>query len=125
MNSTPITIAGNTADAPELRYTPTGKATARMRVATASRYQDSTGVWVDGATSWHTVLVWGAMAENLAESAGKGTRVVVHGRLEQREYETDAGEKRTTWEVTADEVGISLRHATARPTKTTRATQDA
>lgn len=96
-----------------------------MRVAAASRYQDSTGTWVDGATSWHTVLVWGALAENLAESVGKGTRVVVHGRLEQREYQTEAGEKRSTWEVTADEVGISLRHATARPVKTTRAVQDA
>lgn len=123
MNTTPITIAGHTADAPELRFTPSGRAHARVRVAVTSRHQDTNGTWVDGTTSWYNVNVWGAMAENLAESIGKGDRVVVHGRQEQRQYETETGEKRTTWEITADEIGPSLRHATTnRPIRATRAT---
>jgi single-strand DNA-binding protein len=120
MNTIQITIAGHTSDAPEVRFTPNGKANARMRVAVNSRYQDNTGTWVDGPTSWYTVLAWGQLAENVAESISKGDRVLVHGRLEQRDYETEAGEKRSVWELTADEIGISLRHATAQPTKTTR-----
>jgi single-strand DNA-binding protein len=123
MNSIQITIAGHTSDAPEVRFTPNGRANARMRVAVNSRYQDTTGTWVDGATSWYTVLAWGQLAENVAESIGKGDRIMVHGRFEQRDYETEAGEKRSVWELTADEIGISLRLATAQPTKTsTRAT---
>ncbi len=120
MNTTPITIAGNAADIPELRFTPAGKATARLRVAVTSRYQDSTGAWTDGATSWHTVILWGTAAENAVESIAKGDRVIVHGRLEQRDYQTEAGDRRTTWEITAEEIGVSLRYATAKPVKITR-----
>lgn len=114
MNSTPITIAGNLTGEPELRFTPGGKASVRMRMAVNSRYQDITGAWVEGATSWHSVVAWGPFAEYIANSLTKGERVVVHGRLEQREYATEAGERRTAWEITADEVGLSLRHAGAR-----------
>lgn len=124
MNTTTVTIAGNTADAPELRFTDSGRPVAKLRVAVNSRYQDNAGQWVDGPTSWHTVVAWGPLAENLAESVDKGDRVVVHGRLEQRPYETEDGEKRHAWEITADEIGVSLRHATARPTKTQRTSQD-
>lgn len=113
MNSTPITVAGNLADEPELRFTPGGKASTRMRIAVNARYQDTAGTWVDGATSWHTVISWGPLAENLATSVRRGDRVLVHGRLDQREYATEAGERRSIWEITADEVGLSLRHAPA------------
>jgi single-strand DNA-binding protein len=110
MNTTVITFAGHLADAPELRFTPAGRAVARVRVAVNSRYQNSDGAWVDGTTTWHTVQAWGALAEHLAESVRKGDRVLVHGRLEQRQYLSETGETRTTWEVTAEEVGLSLRH---------------
>ena len=117
MNATVITFAGHLADSPELRFTPSGRAVARVRVAVNTRYQNQAGEWVDGTTSWHTVQAWGALAEHLAESVGKGDRVLVHGRLEQREYETEAGEKRTAWEVTAEEIGLSLRHTAAESAK--------
>lgn len=120
MNVTALTIAGNTADVPEIRFTEAGRPVARVRVAVNSRYQDTGGQWVDGPTSWHNVTAWGALAENLAESVGRGDRIVVHGRLEQRTYETESGEQRHTWEITADEIGVSLRHATAKPAKTAR-----
>lgn len=126
-NATMITIAGNLADAPELKVTPNGKATSRMRVAVDSRHRDATGEWVDGATAWYTVIAWDHLAENLTEQLAKGDRVLVHGRLEQREWTTEAGEIRTIWEVTAEDAGPSLRmpaHATtpnrqapARPTR--------
>lgn len=117
MNNILITIAGHTAEAPEVRFTPSGKATARMRVAVNSRYQDGAGEWVEAGTSWHTVIAWGQLAENAAVSIAKGDRVLVHGRLEQRDYETDAGDKRTVWELTADEIGLSLRHTAAQTAK--------
>jgi single-strand DNA-binding protein len=117
--STKITIAGNCADAPELRFTTDGKATARVRVAVNHRYQNTSGDWVDGPVSWHTVLAWGSLAENLVSSVDKGDRVVVHGRLAQRDYTTESGEKRSVWEVTAEDVGLSLRHAPAPATRVT------
>jgi single-strand DNA-binding protein len=117
MNSTLITISGNCADAPELRFTPDGKATARMRVAVSERYQNATGTWVEGATSWHTVLAWGKLAEHAVDSISKGDRVTVHGRLAQRDYTTEAGERRTVWELTAEDIGLSLRHVSASPRK--------
>jgi single-strand DNA-binding protein len=117
MNATVITFAGHLADVPELRFTPSGRPVAKVRVAVNTRYQNSDGAWVDGTTSWHTVQAWGALAEHLAESVTKGDRVLVHGRLEQREYTTEAGEKRTAWEVTAEEIGLSLRHTAAETTK--------
>jgi single-strand DNA-binding protein len=117
MNATVVTFAGHLADAPELRFTPNGRAVAKVRVAVNERYQNSTGDWVDGNTSWYTVQAWGALAEHLAESVGKGDRVLVHGRLGQRPYETETGEKRHAWEVTAEEIGLSLRHTSAESTK--------
>lgn len=117
MNSTPITICGNCSDAPELRFTPDGKATARMRVAVTERYPNTAGTWVEGPTSWHTVLAWGRLAEHAVDSISKGDRVIVHGRLAQREYTTDAGERRTVWELTAEDIGLSLRHLSASPRK--------
>lgn len=119
MNSTQITITGNLAEGAELGYSPAGKASARVRIAVNTRYRSSAGEWVDGATSWYTVIAWGRLAENLAASAGKGERVIVHGRLDQREYTTDAGERRTVWEVTAEDVGLSLRHTGARAERAT------
>lgn len=117
MNSTVITFAGHLADTPELRLTPSGRAVAKVRVAVNSRYQNGDGAWIDGATSWHTVQAWGALAEHLAASVAKGDRVLVHGRLEQRQYLSENGESRTTWEVTAEETGLSLRHTSAGTAK--------
>ena len=117
MNATIVTFAGCLADAPEVRFTPNGRAVARVRVAVNSRFQNGDGAWVDGTTSWHAVQAWGALAEHLAESVAKGDRVLVHGRLEQRDYETENGDKRTTWEVTAEEIGLSLRHTSAGSAK--------
>lgn len=114
MNATQITITGNLAEDPQLNFTPTGKATARLRVAVNPRYQNNTGEWVDGATSWYTVIAWGALAENVAESVTKGQRAVVTGRFDQREYTNETGEKRTVWELTAEDIGLSLRHTSAR-----------
>jgi single-strand DNA-binding protein len=117
MNATIVTFAGHVADSPELRFTPNGRAVAKARVAVNERYQNGAGDWVDGATSWYTVIAWGQLGEHLAESVAKGDRVLVHGRLAQRPYETEAGEKRTAWDVTADEIGLSLRHTAAETAK--------
>jgi single-strand DNA-binding protein len=108
-NATMITFSGNLADAPELKVTPNGKATARMRVAVDSRRRDAAGEWVDGTTTWYTVITWDHLAENLAENLGKGDRVLVQGRLEAREWDGDDGAKHTVWEVTAEDAGPSLR----------------
>lgn len=110
MNETQVTIAGNLGEDPELRITSSGKATARMRVAVTDRRQNNTGEWIDGNTSWHTVLAWGKLAEHAVETLTKGQRVLVHGRLAQREWAGENGEKRSTWEITAEEIGPSLRH---------------
>ena len=117
MNSTLVTFAGHLADVPELRFTPSGRPVAKVRVAVNTRYQNGDGTWVDGTTSWHTVQAWGALAEHLAESVAKGDRILVHGRLEQRQYLAETGETRTSWEVTAEEIGLSLRHTAAETTK--------
>jgi single-strand DNA-binding protein len=128
MNTTTITFAGNLTADPELRFSPTGKAITKLRVAVQSRRpkHDGTG-WEDGPTTFHNVTIWGTTAENTAESLTRGDRVIVVGRLEQRGYQTDAGEQRTAWDVTADEIGASMRYATARPTKASRSsgTEDA
>jgi len=121
MNTTTVTFAGNLTADPELRFGAAGKAIAKLRVAVQARRpkQDGNG-WEDGTTTFHNVTVWGTPAEHVAESLGRGDRVVVIGRLEQHSYQTDAGEQRIAWDVTADEIGASLRYATARPTKTSR-----
>src|SRR6266566_8469130 len=118
---TQITIAGNLVDDPELRYTPTGQAVAKFRVASTPRYRDSaSGEWKDGDSLFLTCNVWRQAAENVAESLQRGMRVVVQGRLRQRSYETREGEKRTVYEIEVDEVGPSLKSATAKVNKTQR-----
>src|SRR5918996_239340 len=117
---TVITIVGNLVDDPELRFTPTGQAVARFRIASTPRFMDrQTNEWKDGESLFLTCNVWRQAAENAAESLQRGMRVIVQGRLKQRSYETREGEKRTVYEVEVDEVGPSLRNATAKVTKTT------
>ena len=118
---TQITLVGNLVDDPELRFTPSGQAVAKFRVASTPRYRDNqTGEWKDGESLFLTCNVWRQAAENVAESLQRGTRVIVQGRLRQRSYETKEGEKRTVYEVEADDVGPSLRMATAKVNKTSR-----
>ena len=116
---TVITLVGNLVDDPELRFTPTGQAVARFRIASTPRYMDrQTNEWKDGEALFLTCNVWRQAAENAAESLQRGMRVIVQGRLRQRSYETKEGEKRTVYEVEVDEVGPSLRNATAKVNKT-------
>ena len=118
---TQITIIGNLVDDPQLRYTPTGQAVANFRVASTPRFLDkNTNEWKDGDSLFLSCNVWRQAAENVAESLQRGMRVIVQGRLKQRSYETKEGEKRTVYEVEVDEVGPSLRNASAKVTKTQR-----
>ena len=118
---TQITITGNLVDDPELRYTPTGQAVAKFRVASTPRFRDNqSGEWKDGDSLFLTCNVWRQAAENVAESLQRGMRVIVNGRLRQRSYETREGEKRTVYEVEVDDVGPSLRNASAKVVKSTR-----
>lgn len=117
---TVITVVGNLVDDPELRFTPSGAAVAKFRVASTPRTFDrQTNEWKDGDSLFLTCSVWRQAAENVAESLTKGTRVVVQGRLKQRSYEDREGIKRTVYDLDVDEVGASLRNATAKVTKTT------
>ena len=115
-----IIIVGNLTDDPELRYTPNGAAVANFSVAVNKRYKDESGQWQDGETSFFRVNCWRSMAENAAESLTRGTRIVVAGRLRQRSWETQDGDKRTAIEIEADEIGPSLKWATAKVEKTSR-----
>jgi single-strand DNA-binding protein len=118
---TVITIVGNLVDDPELRFTPSGAAVANFRIASTPRiYDRQSGEWRDGDTLFLTCSVWRQAAENVAESLQKGMRAIVQGRLKSRQYETREGEKRTVFEIDVDEVGPSLRSATAKVAKTTR-----
>ena len=120
---TQITIVGNLVDDPQLRYTPTGQAVANFRVASTPRFLDrNTNEWKDGDSLFLTCNVWRQAAENVAESLQRGMRVIVSGRLRQRSYETKEGEKRTVYEIEVDEVGPSLRNASAKVTKSSRST---
>jgi single-strand DNA-binding protein len=112
-----VTIVGNLTDDPELRYTPNGAAVAKFRVAVNRRYKDQSGEWKDGDTSYFTVNAWRTLAENVAETLTRGANVIVVGRLQQRSWETQDGEKRTVIEIEADEIGPSLRWATAKVEK--------
>jgi single-strand DNA-binding protein len=119
---TTITLIGNLVDDPELRFTPSGAAVAKFRVASTPRYLDkATNEWKDGESLFLQCQIWRQAAENVAESLTKGMRVILSGRLKQRSYETKEGEKRTVFEVEVDEVGPSLRNATAKVTRTQRA----
>ena len=118
---TVITLVGNLVDDPELRFTPSGAAVAKFRMASTSRYLDKqTNEWKDGESLFLSCNVWRQAAENVAESLQRGMRVIVQGRLKQRSYETKEGEKRTVYEVEVDEVGPSLKSATAKVVKTQR-----
>jgi single-strand DNA-binding protein len=118
---TQITIAGNLVDDPELRFTPAGQPVARFRVASTPRFRDNaTGEWKDGDSLFLTCNVWRQAAENVAESLQRGMRVIVAGRLRQRSYETKEGEKRTVYEVEVDDVGPSLRNASAKVNRVAR-----
>ncbi len=118
---TVITITGNLVDDPELRFTPSGAAVAKFRIASTPRFMDkTTNEWKDGESLFLSCNVWRQAAENVAESLQRGMRVIVSGRLKQRSYETKEGEKRTVYEIEVDEVGPSLRSATAKVVKTQR-----
>lgn len=118
---TVITVVGNLVDDPELRFTPSGAAVANFRIASTPRTFDrQTNEWKDGDALFLTCSVWRQAAENVAESLQKGMRVVVQGRLKSRQFETREGEKRTVFEIDVDEVGPSLRYATAKVQRTTR-----
>src|SRR5215469_6604839 len=118
---TTITIIGNLVNDPELRYTPTGQAVATFRVASTPRYMDrNTNEWKDGESLFLSCNVWRQAAENVAESLQRGMRVIVSGRLRQRQYETREGEKRTVYEVEVDDVGPSLRNASAKVNRSNR-----
>jgi single-strand DNA-binding protein len=108
-----VTITGNATREPELRFTPSGQAVASFGVAVNRRWQNrQTQEWEE-AVSFFDVTVWSQLAENVAESVGKGTRVTVTGRLDQRSWDTPDGEKRSKVEIVADDVAVSLRWATA------------
>jgi single-strand DNA-binding protein len=118
---TVITIIGNITGDPELRFTPSGAAVANFTVASTPRAFDrQSNEWKDGETLFMRCSVWRDAAENVAESLNRGTRVIVSGRLKSRSYETKEGEKRTVVEMEVDEVGPSLRYASAKVTKTQR-----
>ena len=118
---TVITVVGNLVDDPELRFTPSGAAVANFRIASTPRVMNrQTNEWEDGEGLFLSCAVWRQAAENVAESLQKGMRVVVQGRLKQRSYETREGEKRTVYELDVEEVGPSLKYATAKVTRTTR-----
>jgi len=116
-----ITVVGNLTDDPELRFTPSGAAVAKFRVASTPRTMDRTSnEWKDGEPLFLACTVWRQAAENVAESLQRGSRVIVQGRLKQRSYETREGEKRTVYELEVDEIGPSLRYATAKVQKMSR-----
>lgn len=117
--STNVTIVGNLTADPEMRFTPSGHAVANFTVAVTERVKDG-NEWKDGPSSFYRCSIWRQYAENLTESLTKGTRVIVTGRMKQREYEDRSGEKRSVWEVEADEVGPALKYATAKVTKAQR-----
>jgi len=118
---TTLTIIGNLTNDPELRFTPSGAAVANFTVASTPRTFDrQANEWKDGETLFMRCSVWRDAAENVAESLQRGSRVLVTGRLKSRSYETKEGEKRTVVELEVDEVGPSLRYATAKVAKTSR-----
>ena len=118
---TPITVVGNLTADPELRFTPSGAAVANFTVASTPRTFDrQTNEWKDQDTLFLNCSVWRQAAENAAESLTRGMRVIVQGRLKARSYETREGEKRTVFEIDVEEVGPSLRSATAKVAKTSR-----
>jgi single-strand DNA-binding protein len=119
-----ITIIGNVTRDPELRFTSSGQATASFGIAVNRRWQNQAKEWEE-AVSFFNVVCWRELAENVAESCPKGTRVMVNGRLDQRSWETPTGEKKSSVDVVADECGPSLRWASAQVTRKERSTNTA
>ena len=119
-NGNTVTLVGNVTREPELRFTASGQAKAAFGLAVNRRWQNRTTQEWEEATSFFNVVAWGDMGENISECIEKGTRIFVTGRLEQRSWETDEGEKRSIVEIVADEVGPSLRWATAQVVKNER-----
>jgi single-strand DNA-binding protein len=118
---TVITVIGNLTADPELRFTPSGAAVANFTVASTPRIFDrQTSEWKDGEALFLRCSIWREAAENVAESLTRGSRVIVQGRLKQRSFETREGEKRTVIELEVDEIGPSLRYATAKVNKASR-----
>jgi len=118
---TTLTVIGNLTDDPELRFTPSGAAVAKFRIASTPRFMDkASGEWKDGDPLFLSCTVWRQVAENVAESLSKGSRVIVSGRLRQRTYDTKEGEKRTVIDLEVDEIGPSLRYATAKVQRMSR-----
>ncbi|WP_037078222.1 single-stranded DNA-binding protein [Pseudonocardia spinosispora] len=116
-----ITVVGNLTADPELRFTPSGAAVANFTVASTPRQFDrQSGEWKDGEALFMRCNIWRQAAENVAETLTRGSRVIVSGRLKQRSYETREGEKRTVVELEVDEIGPSLRYATAKVNKVSR-----
>ncbi|MFJ9726852.1 single-stranded DNA-binding protein [Streptomyces sp. NPDC101209] len=121
VGETPITIVGNLTDDPELRYTPAGVAMAKFTVASTPRAYDKTsGQWQDGTAMFLRCTAWRELAEHIADTLAKGTRVVVTGRLRQHNWQTDQGENRSMLALEVDDIGPSLRFATAKVTKAQR-----
>jgi single-strand DNA-binding protein len=117
MPDTHVAITGNLTDDPEVTFTPNGAAVANFRLAVTPRVKDGEG-WKDGETSFFRITAWRDLATHLAESLSKGDRVIVLGQLRTRSWETPEGDKRSVVEVTAEEVGPSLKWATAKPERT-------
>lgn len=120
-NETTITVIGNLTADPELRFTPSGAAVANFTIASTPRTFDRlSNEWKDGEALFLRSSVWREAAENVAETLAKGTRVIAQGRLKSRSYQTKEGENRTVMELDVDEIGPSLRSATAKVTRTQR-----
>jgi single-strand DNA-binding protein len=124
MADTTTVIAGNLTDNPELKFTSNGAAVANFRVAVTPRVREAEG-WRDGETSFFRVNAWRQLAENVTESLSKGDRVIIVGRLKARSWETPEGERHSVVEIEADEIGPSLRWATAKPERATASTSKA
>lgn len=123
---TVITVVGNLTGEPELRFTPSGAAVANFTIASTPRtFNKQTQQWEDGETLFLRSSAWRDLAENVAESLTKGTQVIAQGALKQRSYETKEGEKRTSYELEIQNIGPSLRFATAKPERSTRSASSA
>ena len=120
MPSNSITITGNLGGDPEMRFTPNGTPVVRFSVGVTERYRDNAGEWQDRDTSWFNVVAWRDLAENASGTLTRGNRVTVTGPIRQRSWETDDGEKRSVYEINAEEIAVSLRYATARITRVRR-----
>ena len=124
MPDSTVTLVGNVTRDPELRFTPSGQSVANFGLAVNRRWQNRQTQQWEEQTSFFDIVCWAQLGQNVAESVGKGARVVVTGRLDQRSWETESGDKRSKVEIVADEVGPSLRWATATITKNERSASD-